>query len=75
VREPIGVDPDIYDAASKVFGADIHSQLSTACAGLEAGLSGSGAMAGGDPAGAAWASSYDDVARTVHSVVVDVAGA
>lgn len=75
MREPISADPGSYNAASKVFGADMYSQLSTAGTGLESGLSGSGAMAGGDPAGATWASSYDDAARTVQSVVGDLASA
>lgn len=75
MREPISVDPDVYDAASKVFGADIHSRLSGACTGLQSRLSGTGGMAGTDPAGARWASSYDDTARTVHSLMGDLAAA
>lgn len=75
MREPISVDPDTFDAASKVFGVDIHAQLVKAGTGLESGLSGSGAMAGTDPAGTTWASSYDDAADTVHSLVDDLANA
>jgi hypothetical protein len=48
VREPIDVDPDVFDAASKVFGVDIHGPLVTARTGLESGLSGSGGMGGTD---------------------------
>jgi hypothetical protein len=75
MREPIDVDPDVFDAASKVFGADIHGQLTTARTSLESGLSHSGGMAGSDPAGTSWASSYDNVAGTVHSLVGDLANA
>jgi hypothetical protein len=75
MKEPIDVDPDVFDAASKVFGADIHSQLTTARTSLESSLSHSGGMAGSDPAGTSWASSYDNVAGTVHSLVGDLANA
>jgi hypothetical protein len=72
VKEPIDVDPEVFDAASKIFGADMFSQLDKARSGLESGLSGSGAMAGSDPAGTTWATSYDDAAKTVHSIVGDL---
>ena len=75
MKEPISVDTDTYDAASKVFGSDIYHQLSAARTGLESGLAGQGGMAGTDPAGTTWASSYDDAARTVHSLVGDLATA
>lgn len=75
MREPIDVDPDVFGAASKVFGVDIHGPLVTARTGLESGLSGSGGMAGTDPAGSQWASSYDGAADTVHSLVGDLGNA
>ncbi|HEX4725189.1 MAG TPA: hypothetical protein VH333_21950 [Pseudonocardiaceae bacterium] len=75
MREPVSVDPDTYHAASAVFGSDVHAQLTSACGGLESGLSGQGGVAGTDPAGTTWATSYDDTARTVHSLVGDLASA
>jgi nucleotidyltransferase-like protein len=72
VKEPVDVEPEEYDAASKVFGDKIHSALNNASGRLESALGGSGAMAGSDPAGVSWASSYDDAARDTHSVLVDL---
>jgi hypothetical protein len=72
VREPIDVEPEVYDAASKVFGDKVYSQLLKAGADLEAALAGSGAMAGSDPAGVSWASAYDDAARANHAVMIDL---
>jgi hypothetical protein len=72
VREPIDVEPQVYDAASKVFGDKVYSQLLKAGTDLEAALASSGAMAGSDPAGMSWASGYDDAARATHAVLVDL---
>ncbi|WP_018680390.1 hypothetical protein [Actinokineospora enzanensis] len=72
---PIKVDTDTYEAASRVFGVDIHAALSKARADLESGLSGQGGMAGADPAGSTWADSYDEAAKTVHALVGDLATA
>ncbi|HEV7651439.1 MAG TPA: hypothetical protein VGP26_25080 [Actinophytocola sp.] len=72
MREPIDVSPEVFDAASKIFGADMFSVLRKACTGLESGLSGCGAMAGSDPAGTTWAASYDEAAGTVHSIIGDL---
>lgn len=75
MKEPVDVDPDVYDAASTVFGRDIHGQLATAGSGLQSGLSGQAGMAGSDPAGTTWAASYDAAAGTVHALVGDLATA
>jgi hypothetical protein len=72
VREPIDVEPQTYDAASKVFGGKVYTQLLSAEEKLEGALAGTGAMAGSDPAGVAWAASYDEVARDVHTVLIDL---
>ncbi|WP_035303428.1 hypothetical protein [Actinokineospora inagensis] len=72
MTRPIKVDTSTYEAASKVFGVDIHAALSKAGADLESGLSGQGGMAGADPGGSGWADSYDEVAKTVHSLVSDL---
>lgn len=72
MREPIDVQPARYDAASKVFGDKIYNQLYRAGTDLEGGLAGSGAMAGSDPAGMQWAASYEEAARTVHAVLIDL---
>lgn len=75
MREPIDIDPDVFDAASRVFGVDIHGPLLKARTGLESGLSSCGGMAGSDPAGSTWASSYDGAADTVHALVGDLGNA
>jgi hypothetical protein len=72
VKEPIDVEPAVYDAASKVFGDKMYSQLYKAGGDLEGALAGSGAMAGSDPAGTQWAGSYDEAARDVHAVLIDL---
>ena len=72
MKEPIDVQPARYDAASEVFGDKVYSQLLHAGDDLEGGLAGSGAMAGSDPAGTQWAASYDEAARGVHAVLIDL---
>lgn len=72
MKEPIDVEPEVYDAASKVFGAKVYAQLHDAGTTLEAALAGSGAMAGSDPAGVQWAASYDEAAHSTHAVLIDL---
>ena len=72
MKEPIDVEPAVYDAASKVFGVKVYTQLYDAGTSLEAALAGSGAMAGSDPAGVQWAGSYDEAARNIHAVLIDL---
>jgi hypothetical protein len=72
VREPIDVEPQFYDAASKVFGEKVYIQLLNAGEKLEGALAGTGAMAGSDPAGVQWAASYDEAARGGHAVLIDL---
>lgn len=72
MKEPIDVEPEVFDAASAVFGDKIYSQLLKAGGDLEGALAGSGAMAGSDPAGVQWASSYDEAARDTHAVLIDL---
>lgn len=72
MKEPIDVEPECYDAASLVFGEKVYAQLYKAGTDLEGALAGSGAMAGSDPAGMRWAASYDEAARSVHAVVIDL---
>lgn len=72
MKDPIDVQPAVYDAASKVFGDKVYSQLLKAGGDLEGGLAGSGAMAGSDPAGMRWAASYDEAGRGVHAVLIDL---
>src|SRR3989442_928044 len=72
VKEPIDVEPAVYDASSKVFGDKVYSQLLKSGSELEGGLAGSGAMAGSDPAGVQWAASYDEAACGVHAVLIDL---
>lgn len=71
----IDVEPDTFHAASQVFGDTVYTQLTTTTKALENALQGTGAMAGSDPAGTKWASTYDEAARDVHGVMVDLASA
>ncbi len=68
----LAVDPVSYDAASMAFGTEIAGQVQRAALGLLDGLAGSGAMAGADPAGDAWASACDDGARLTLAAAQDV---
>ena len=68
----IDVEPDTYRAASQVFGDTVYPLLSSTTTALENALQGTGAMAGSDPAGTSWASTYDQVAREVCGVMVDL---
>ena len=72
MKEPIDVQPAVYDASSKVFGDKVYSQLLKAAGDLEGALAGSGAMAGSDPAGMQWAASYDEVTRGVPAILIDL---
>jgi hypothetical protein len=71
----IDVEPDTYRAASQVFGDTVYPELSTTTKTLENALQGTGAMAGSDPAGTSWAATYDEAARDVHGVMVDLEAA
>jgi hypothetical protein len=64
----IDVEPDVFDAASKVLGQKVTSQLTNAVTDLEQALAGTGGMAGTDPGGTTWAASYD------HATAVTVGG-
>jgi len=72
MRDPISVEPEHFDAASKVFGDKVYTQLYAACGKLEGSLGSSGTMAGNDPAGVQWAGDYDQAARDVHAVLIDL---
>jgi hypothetical protein len=72
VNDPVDVEPRGYDAASAVFGHDVHDALSNANHTLHAALAGCGAMAGNDPGGTAWAHSYDTAARTTLATMIDL---
>jgi hypothetical protein len=72
---PIDVDPDTFDAASKVLGQKMAGQLTDAVAGLEHGLATTAAMAGSDPGGLHWASAYDQAASATACVLTDLANA
>lgn len=72
MREPIDVEPQTYDAASKVFGSKVYGALYDDGVKLEGALAGSGGMAGSDPAGVQWAGTYDEAARSVHAVLIDL---
>jgi hypothetical protein len=60
----IEVEPDVFDAASKVLGQKVTTSLTNAVAGLERALQATGT----DPGGTTWAASYD------HAAVVTVGG-
>ena len=67
------VDPVSYEAASLAFGTEIAGRVSRTGLGLLDELGGARAMAGSDPAGRAWAASYDDAAALALDVTADVA--
>jgi len=72
---PVAVDPSVFSAASLVMGQRVAGQLAQAAAGLGRGLAGAGAMAGSDPGGVQWATSYDQVAAVTAGAVADLANA
>lgn len=68
----VDVDPATFDAASKVFGQTIADALSSSFSTLSHGLSGCGAMAGTDPGGTQWGSTYDNAVVEITGVTEDV---
>ncbi|MCI1018872.1 hypothetical protein HWD99_09565 [Microbacterium sp. C5A9] len=65
----ICVDPTAYASAAETFGDHLASDVRRVAERLTGALSGMGAVAGHDPAGAAWAESYDAVApQTVQAI-------
>lgn len=71
----IRVETDSYRAASAIFGGTIGPDLLDAAGRLSATLSGTGGMAGVDPAGTKWASAYDTAARTLGQGIMQAVGA
>jgi hypothetical protein len=72
---PIDVEPEVYDAASKVFGQQVTQQLTTAVTDLQDALSGTGAMAGSDPGGTTWAAAYDQAVAVTVGGMTDLTNA
>lgn len=72
---PIDLEPEVYDAASKVFGQEVVGQLTTAVINLEETLRGTGGMAGTDPGGTTWAASYDEAAAVTVGCMTDLTNA
>jgi len=69
----VDVEPDTFDAVSKIFGQTIADNLFiTFTRTLLDGLSGSGGMAGTDPGGTKWGSEYDKAAAEITGVTQDV---
>jgi hypothetical protein len=68
----LAVDPATYDAASAVFGRGIGEPLAGELTRLCDALAGTYAMAGSDPAGAAWGRAYDDAVTTTLAASQDV---
>jgi hypothetical protein len=66
------VEPASFEAASAAIGLEIAGRVQRAALGLLDGLAGSGGMAGSGPAGARWASAYDDSARLALATTQDV---
>ncbi|WP_194762383.1 hypothetical protein [Microbacterium sp. UFMG61] len=65
----ICVDPTAYASAAETFGDHLASDVRRVAERLTGSLSGMGAVAGHDPAGRAWADSYDAVApQTVQAI-------
>ncbi len=72
---PIDVEPEVFDAASKVMGQNVTGQLTTALTNLEDALAGTGGMAGTDPGGTKWASSYDQAVSATVGAMTDLTDA
>ncbi|MGH3624213.1 MAG: hypothetical protein ACRDQ5_20905 [Sciscionella sp.] len=72
---PIDVEPEVFNAASTVFGKTVASQLNTAVTNLQEGLGGTAGMAGTDPGGTKWASSYDPAATVTLGGMTDLTNA
>lgn len=65
----ICVDPTAYASAAETFGDHLASDVCRVADRLSGELSGMGAVAGHDPAGRAWAESYDAVApQTLQAI-------
>lgn len=65
----ICVDPTAYASAAETFGDHLASDVRRVADRLSGELSGMGAVAGHDPAGRAWAESYDAVApQTLQAI-------
>jgi hypothetical protein len=69
---PVDVQPDVYDAASTVFGQTMTAALTRAFTGLHQGLAPTAAMAGTDPGGTKWAASYDQAASATADAITTV---
>lgn len=68
----IEVEPDVYSAASKVFGQTVVQQLADAVTGLKHSLADTVGMAGTDPGGAGWANAYDPAAAATADAMTDL---
>jgi hypothetical protein len=66
------VDPTQYEAASRVFGSDLAGTVGGAATKLESQLAGMSHIAGSDPAGSDWATSYDRVAGQTAQAIDDL---
>lgn len=61
-----------FAAASRVFGASVANGLERAGQRLTTALAGTGSMAGSDPSGLSWATSYDTAASACVRAMQDV---
>lgn len=68
----IDVEPDAWDAASKVLGKIVVDQLTHAVVGSQQSLADTGGMAGSDPGGTAWAGAYDPAAAATAEAMTDM---
>lgn len=68
----IDVDPGTFEAASKIFGHDVANALFEDYCVLQGALGDTGGMAGSDPAGVRWRSSYDAALVQISGVTQDV---
>lgn len=68
----ICVDPTAYASAAQMFGEHLSSDIRRIADELGGELSGMSAVAGHDPAGEAWAESYDAVASVTVQAIDDL---
>ncbi len=71
----VDVDPEVFDAASKVFGQDMAHGVESAWSKLTGSLFSTAQMAGSDEAGQKWSSQYDPAAQDTVNIMSDLQNA
>lgn len=72
---PVDVAPEVFHAASALFGHDLAAGLNRAWTTLTGSLAGDGGMAGSDETATSWAQQYDPAARATAAAIGDLSNA